>query len=250
MKTSGKNSKFLLLTVLVLALLFALYYYVVLPKQDEMNAKQSAVSSLQSQITTLQQQIDEQKAVIALGESANVFDLRKKVPANRAVDALLRNIEEIDIIAGTRVSAMTFNNYDTLVASSALQVPTETIEESSEEATVEETPTDTQPTDSETLVEGTETPTDVPEEELPVSTISLESLPPSLQLMSINLSVETPSYAALIQFLQELEQLERIVRIDSVSYALPKEENLTSEDPTNIVVAEVMITTFYYTGDE
>lgn len=249
MKTSGKNSKFLLLTVLVLALLFALYYYVVLPKQDEMQAKQSAVSSLQAQIATLQQQIDEQKEVMALGESANVFDLRKKVPASRAVDELLRNIEEIDIIAGTRVSAMTFNNYDTLVASSALQVPTEATP-SPEEDVANETPTDTQQTGDETPVEGTETPTDVSQEELPVSTISLESLPPSLQLMSINLSVETPSYTALIQFLQELEQLERTVRIDSVSYALPKEENLTSEDPTNIVVAEVMITTFYYTGDE
>ena len=59
--SGGKNSGVLLVLALVMALLFAVYYYVVLPKTNEVSAIKSSVSSVQLQGSTLQESIFSQK---------------------------------------------------------------------------------------------------------------------------------------------------------------------------------------------
>ena len=90
--SSSKNSGPILIASLVAVLLFAVYYYIVLPKQDEADMIDSSVDSLHSEISILNEQIasiqEEQSS-----ENSNEFALRKKVPANREIDELLLNIE-------------------------------------------------------------------------------------------------------------------------------------------------------------
>lgn len=238
--SSSKNSGPILIVVLVAVLLFAVYYYVVLPKQDEADMMESSVGSLNSEISTLNEQItsiqEEQSR-----ESSNEFTLCKKVPDNREIDELLLNIEEIEYVSGSRIQSISFNNYDSLVSESGLTdpnaVPTDEENVEGQTETSEETATDT-------TTETTETEEQVPT--TPVSTIAVESLPVNLKLVTFEVTVESPNYEKLQQFIKEIERLERVMHIDTISYALPGEENTFAEDASDIVSATIQVITFYY----
>ena len=231
--SSSKNSGTILLVVLVATLLFAIYYYVLLPKQSEAGMIESSVNSLRSEISTLNEQIASVQESQSNADS-NEFSLRKKLPNNREIDELLLNIEEIEYVSGSRIQSISFNNYDSLVSASTLTDPnavTETEEnaEGQTEASEEQT--------SETTEQVTTTP---------VSTIAVESLPTNLKLITFNVDVESPNHGNLQQFIKEIEKLERVMHIDTVDYDLPGEENTYVEDASDIVEASIQVTTFYY----
>lgn len=231
--SSSKSSSILLLVALIAALLFALFYYVVLPKKNEVESLESSINSLQTEIETLEGQVaaPEEEA-----EVSNIFELRKKVPQTREIDQLLLNIEELEYVTESRVQAITFNNYDTIVSESELvPKPDETEEAPATEATEGETTESTEPTE---------------EAESPVSTISTETLPAELKMVTFVVDVASSNYENLQQFIKEIENLERVMHIDTISYSLPGEENEFAEEPTDEVTASIQITTFYYEGDK
>ena len=238
-RLSSKNSGTLLIVSLVLVLLFAIYYYVLLPKQHEADMMASSVNSLRSEISTLNEQIasiqEEQSH-----ESSNEFALRKKVPANREIDELLLNIEEIEYVSGSRIQSISFNNYDSLVSASGLTDPN-AVTETEENAEGQTETSEEQATDTDTRSETEEQVTATP-----VSTIAVESLPVNLKLVTFEVEVESPNYGKLQQFVKEIEEIERVMHIDTIEYALPGEENAYAEDASDIVSATIQVTTFYY----
>mgnify|MGYP003470573630 CR=1 FL=1 len=242
--SSSKNGTLLLVIALAMALLFAVYYYVVKPKQDEELAIHSEMSNLQTEVSTLEETIATHHSQLSQS-STNEFALRKKVPANREIDALILSIEEIEYLTGSRVQSIDFNNYDALVSSSGLQDPMAS-PETEEGQVIEDGSEPVEPTES----EATETPeqtegADVPEE-LPVSTIAVESLPPSLKLVTFNINVASPNDVSLLQFIEEIEKKDRVMRIDLIDYALPGEEDQFTEVSSEVVTANIQVTTFYY----
>ena len=236
--SSSKNSGPILIVILVGILLFAIYYYVLLPKQDEADMMESSVNSLRSEISTLNGQI----ASIKEGQSnksSNEFSLRKKLPDNREIDELLLNIEEIEYVSGSRIQSISVNNYDSLVSASSLTDPN-AVTETEENAEGQMKENEEQIAETATTSENEEPVT------TPVSTIAVESLPPNLKLISFNVDVESPNHDKLKQFIKEIERLERVMHIDTVGYNLPGEENTFAEDATDIVGASIQVTTFYY----
>jgi type IV pilus assembly protein PilO len=228
--SSGKNSGPLLVTALVLALLFAVYYYIVLPKQDEAETKQSTVDSLNSEISTMKEQI----ALIEEGNNDaadNEFTIRKKLPESREIDQLLLSLEEIEYISNSRIVGVSFNNYDDLVSASGLADPN---------AAAEENPVD------ETTDESASEAVDQQEETIPVSTMSAEALPANLKLITFQIDIESPDDEQLQQFIEEIEGLERIMHIDTIEYSLPGEEDAFTDEASTIVSASIQVTTFYF----
>ena len=232
--TSSKNSGILLITALVAAILFAVYYYVLTPKLDEVEAKENNLSTLHEEMANLQQQLD-QAAQSQQMSVSNELVLRKKVPPMRAIEKVLADVEEIEEITGTRIESISFNNYDSLVSDSTIQdvnAPQEEAEQPTTETT-EETPTEEQATT----------------EALPVSSIAKESLPPALKLVTFEIQILALDMKSLHNYLEEIEKLERVMKIDTVSIKLPGEEDVLQEDGDSTVQATVQITTFYYDGD-
>lgn len=247
--SSGRNSTVLLLSALVMALLFAVYYYLVMPKKDEVVMKESSVNSLQASATSLNEKIALVQNTNKVTSTVDIFGLRKKVPNNRAVHQLLLNIEQMEFVAGTRINSIGFNNYDSLVASSGLTDPN-TVPPTEGQTTDPTETTDpnaqaepnaqTEPNAS--IDPNTETP--------PVSTISSEQLPPELKMLTLAIAVEAPTFDSLLLFIREVEQLERVVRVDMISYNLNGEESEYGEEASSIVSANIQVTTFYYEGEE
>lgn len=223
-----------------MALLFAVYYYFVKPVQDEEQSIHSEISSLKTEISALEETIATHQTQLSQTRT-NEFVLRKKVPANRELDALILSIEETEYLTGSRVQSIEFNNYDALVSSSGLQDPmaSSQTEEglSTTDGTEQVESTDPATTESEsTEVSG----------QLPVSTIAVETLPPSLKLVTFNINVVAPNDVNLLQFIEEIEKKERVMRIDIIDFALPGEEDKFTEEASEIVTADIQITTFYY----
>ena len=50
-------------------------------------------------------------------------------------------------------------------------------------------------------------------------------------------------------FIKEIEQIERVMKLDSVSLTLPGEEEQLQEDAVPTYKAAIQITTFYYEGE-
>lgn len=233
--SSGKNSGPLLVTALVLVLLFAVYYYVVLPKQDEAEIKQSTVDTLNSEISTMKEQI----ALIEGdndGAVSNEFAVRKKLPESRKIDELLLSFEEIEYISNSRIVGISFNNYDSLVSASGLADPNANTEGNQMDDALEEAP-----------VEGAaDESADQQGESIPVSTMSAEALPANLKLITFQLDIESPDDEQLQQFIKEIEALERVMHIDTIEYSLPGEEDTLMNDASTIVSASIQVTTFYF----
>lgn len=233
--SGGKNSGILLVTALIAALLFAGYYYVVLPKKTEVEQVQQSVSRLQMGVSTLQDKIElikQQEEYIA----TNIYGLRKKVPQNKMLLELLLNLEEIEYISRAKVLSVNFNNYDSLVLDSELGDPNPSV-----------APTDSQVDDiGELTIEEQE----IQSEQAPVSSISKGNLPAELKMITFNVNIETPSRKNLETFVKELELLERVMRIDTIDYTLAGEVDTFAENASDITTATIQVTTFYYEGTE
>lgn len=210
----NKQTIILLLTALVGAVLFGLYYYVVAPQQDAARSKANTVASLQQsnaeisqQITTLQEQ-----------QTTSVSDVRlhKKVPEKRYIEKILRSLEEIETLTGTRIEGIQFNDYD-----NAVEPPMP------EEAEVEGANAETE---TEPVVEG--------EVALPV----LENL----KTITYEVQIKTPNYKELRVFINEVEKLERIMKIDMVDIAQPGEEVKFTDKPDTSLEATLQLTTYFY----
>ncbi|WP_409368586.1 potassium transporter [Lysinibacillus sp. 38-6] len=232
--TSSKNSAILLLTAFVAALLFALYYYLLTPKLEEVEAKEKDVNALQQEIVAIQEQITTMDTV-QQSHGASVLALRKKVPQTRAIEGVIRNIEEIEAVTGTRVEAVEFNHYDSLVLDSTMMDP------NSQDV-------------SETVQQTTENSNQSEEAEvdsvLPTTTIVKESLPAELKLVTFSMDVAAIDTKAMLEFLKEIEKIERVMKIDTLDITLTGEEDNIVEDADSTITATVQVTTFYYEGEQ
>ncbi|MER2000774.1 MAG: potassium transporter, partial [Lysinibacillus sp.] len=207
-------------------------------------------------IAAIQQQID---ALNSLENTVvtNEFAIRKKLPDNRSIEQLLLNIEEMEYVTGSRITSISFNNYDALVSGSGFADPNapkidettqdpnaQTTETTTTATTTSQEPTNTTETTTTetTTTESTETDTT----EMPISSIDVTALPTNLKMITFNLEVEAPNEKSLMSFIKEIEKLERIMNVENVEFSLPGEENSYTPDASDIVSTTVQVTTFYY----
>lgn len=237
--TSSRNSTILLLTALLAAILFAVYYYVLTPKLDEVEVKESTISSLNQQITSLQEQLtvlDEMQQT----SISNKLALRNKVPQSKEINKILLKIAEIEAVTGTLVDSIRFSNYDTTVVNSTIQDPSAPVVDS--EGTQETAELDELTTTDQSA---SDTASDTPA----VSTIAKDSLPAQLKLVTFSFEIVAINQQDLLTFIQEIEQIERVMKIDTVSLTSPGEEEQLQEDAESTYKASIQITTFYYEGE-
>lgn len=229
-----RKSLVILIIVILFLLLGLAYFYWIMPMKDEANAAKTNVELLESDIQILQSQLDnlesDQTDIVE-----NQFVLERKMPLDRSIDDLILSLQEIEFVSGTRIENISFNNYDVGLTEA------DQVFENEEVETEEETSRDELLEDTET--ENLEEPT-----EPPVSDV-VEDLPANVKLITINLSVISPNFEQFEVFLQEVEKLERITRVDTLSFSQPGEQellNLDGEVADTTVTIEVQLTTFYY----
>jgi len=148
------------------------------------------------------------------------------LPATRAVEKILLDLAEIEEVAGTRIESLTVQNDEAAVRQS-------------EELNMVE--------QAEAEVNGGQG-TDKPS--TPISSLSKDSLPANLKLITFILEVGALDFNSLESFLQELEQLERVMKTDAIEIKLPGEQDQLEKNADLTLMATVQVTTFYYEEEQ
>ncbi|WP_172369035.1 hypothetical protein [Sporosarcina jiandibaonis] len=236
MKQTGENKVLVALFGLIAFLLIGVvYYYVILPKGEEETRIKYAIQQLKIDNSELENQVAV-LSVVATDDS-NEYELRKKLPVSRELDKLLHTIHEVELMSESKVVSISFNNYDAEV-SQAIKTPEveEKVEESEEETeSDEEKEQESESEDEKTEVELTK----------PITPIDISLLPEELKLLSLKIDLQVLDYDHLLQFLREVEGIERVVRIDEVNFYQPGELELAQEEPDKRLDVTVQLTTFF-----
>ncbi|WP_210468781.1 hypothetical protein [Sporosarcina sp. 6E9] len=234
MKQTGENKVLVALLGLIAFLLIGVaYYYVILPKGEEESRIKNAIQQLKIENSELQNQV----AVLSVVEAddANEYDLRKKLPVSRELDNLLHTIQEVELMSESKIISISFNNYDAEVSQT---ITTPEIEESTEDVD------ETESADEEKDVETEDEESDV-ELVKPITPIDISLLPEELKLISLSIELQVLDYDHLLKFLQEIEGIDRVVRIDEVDFYQPGELELAQKDPDKRLDVTVQLTTFF-----
>ncbi|MCZ8542135.1 hypothetical protein [Psychrobacillus psychrodurans] len=220
-----KKTAYILISALVVVLLGAVYYFVLHPLKNEKESKEVSIEVLQGEVAALKEEYSSSQ--LQDDSSENAFYLKTQVPLTRELNELIRSIEEVELLSESKILSVEFNNYDGTIEDAQL------LPETSEENT-----------ETETQSEGVLT--DELSEEPPVSPVAEASLPEKLKLITFNISILTKNYDSLVLFVEEIEHLKRIYRVDQITLSAPGEEQLLDEEVVNDIAAKIQLTTFYH----
>ncbi|WP_342567999.1 hypothetical protein MKY09_07485 [Psychrobacillus sp. FSL K6-4046] len=233
---SNKRNAYLIIGALVLLLLFAIYYFIISPLKAEKYSKEISVEVLQGEVASLKEQYNSFQASDVKVD--NIFALESKVPYERELDELLLSLEQVELISDSKIEAIEFNNYDGILDQMQLEIY--------QEGSVEEEVTDSEEgieaeeeSESAEVTEGTV-------EEPPSSPVADAPLPANLKLITFNVSVQTKNYEHLVLLIEEIENLERVVRVDQITMNAPGEQELLNEESPTATSATIQLTTFFH----
>jgi cobalamin biosynthesis protein CobT len=171
------------------------------------------------------------------------------------------------MVSGSQIASINFNNYDGGLTEADGTNENNESTDGTDEATADDTNNNNEATDGTDEATTNETDenqsdeqatedknsddngSDTNDENEQATDETVTNLPTNVKLITINLSVASPDFEHFQLFLQELEKLERITRVDTLTFTKPAERELLYEkDGSQAVTADVQITTFYYNG--
>ncbi|MEL3958029.1 hypothetical protein NST17_12605 [Caldifermentibacillus hisashii] len=258
-----KRKIILFIGIILFLLLGLLYFYLIMPLKDDANAAEQNVKQLETEVKALENRLNQNET----DQPENTAKLEKKMPLSRQLDELILSLQEIEMVSGSQIASINFNNYDGGLTEADGTNENNESTEGTDEATADDTNNNDELTDSKddpTMNETDENQSDeqatedkknedngsdTNDENEQATNETVTNLPTNVKLITINLSVTSPDFEHFQLFLQELEKLERITRVDTLTFTKPAERELLYEkDGSQAVTADVQITTFYYNG--
>jgi cobalamin biosynthesis protein CobT len=258
-----KQKIVLFIGIILFLLLGLLYFYLIMPLKDDANAAEQNVKQLETEVKTLENRVNQNET----DQPENTAKLEKKMPLSRQLDELILSLQEIEMVSGSQIASINFNNYDGGLTEADGTNENNESTDGTDEATADDTNNNNEATDGTDEATTNETDenqsdeqatedknsddngSDTNDENEQATDETVTNLPTNVKLITINLSVASPDFEHFQLFLQELEKLERITRVDTLTFTKPAERELLYEkDGSQAVTADVQITTFYYNG--
>lgn len=258
-----KRKIVLFIGIILFLLLGLLYFYLIMPLKDDANAAEQNVKQLETEVKTLENRVNQNET----DQPENTAKLEKKMPLSRQLDELILSLQEIEMVSGSQIASINFNNYDGGLTEADGTNENNESTDGTDEATADDTNNNNEATDGTHEATTNETDenqsdeqatedknsddngSDTNDENEQATDETVTNLPTNVKLITINLSVASPDFEHFQLFLQELEKLERITRVDTLTFTKPAERELLYEkDGSQAVTADVQITTFYYNG--
>lgn len=229
-----KRKEYFILVGLILVLIGTIYFLFVHPKYAEIDSKRESNFTTETKISSLDQEIQNLKKE---DEKVNLFELRKKIPEHDEVEKLLLHLEEIEGLTRSRIENIDFTYED---GESVLQRSEEVAPVIEEEAEADETDEDTdQETEDDTSAE-----IDASLESDKTDRSDIDS---KLKTIEIQLEVNSPNYLSFIQFITELENLDRILFVSELDLTKPTEQQMHFDDVFDATISHnITLQTFTY----
>lgn len=213
----GKREAMVLLMMLfVVSALFAfLYFYMLKPLHLRVAELKTTVANEQKLVTTLQAQTTKQQTDII--DSA--VELQKRVPVKPLVEQLLLDLEKAGVVSDSFISNMSFNE------EAGMNAPQQAAAQTTEQKGAQQSASTSTTQQNQASI----------------------ALPAGLKKVTVQLTVQSPSYYQLERFLQTLEELPRIVSVESLSFTGNPE--LTSVESTvHPLTYSLTVSAFYHPG--
>ena len=87
-------------------------------------------------------------------------------------------------------------------------------------------------------------------DKIPTATLNKDSLPKELKLVTFDIEVVALDNKAMVEFIKEIENIDRVMKIDAIDFTLTGEETKFQEDADTTLKATIQVTTFYYEGQQ
>ncbi|TLS39238.1 GspMb/PilO family protein [Pseudalkalibacillus caeni] len=217
--------------VLVVILLFVFAYLTFIAP---MNAK----------LETVQKQLEMEKKLLSAVEKKQPEEinpdiqssrgLQQRVPVAPLSDQLLLSFERAEVLSDTTILTMTFGD-ETLDPENLSVIELEAEGEQEQQG-------------QQSIEDGETGSNDETENIDPAQPEDKSSLPQGINRIKVNMSVRTSSYENMHAFISTLENNERILKVDNISFSGKHELDEMSEDDKKELLFTIQISAFYVTG--
>lgn len=207
-----------LLVVVVIGLVFALRYFYIVPTIQEIEYYETNLETEKQLLRTLQERVQDDGAIHELTS----LELQKRVPVSPLLDQLLLDLSRAEILSNSYILNITFDDMEVESLSDLISVESEEGTEQSDEETTENS-------DNE----------DGQSEEADFHFNGLRKIVADMQLSALN-------YNELAKFLEAIDNMPRLINIESVQFVDDTGELVTVDDEVYELYFDVKLSTFYY----
>lgn len=208
----NRKEKFITVTTIFVLILFfiSVFYFILYPKLEKIPLKENELTTQEQILSTLQNKITD--------TNRTTFDssvtLQKLVPVKSMSQQLLLDIEKAEIVSGSFVENMEFEDGEEL--------------EDNQESE-----------DLESIATGKDAESETED------TGKSVSLPSGLKKITVTINVESPTYFEFEEFIGILENSERITIIESIDFTEEDEEVIEEGQSDLPLRYEIVLVAFY-----
>jgi type IV pilus assembly protein PilO len=211
---------FILAFFLFIGLFAGGYYLLLAPLNQKIDRKESELNMLNKETAIIESRLNQIKEETVL----STMELQKQVPVKRLLDQLLLDVEKAEIVSDTYISEIRLNGTE----------GDETIENPEDDSV--------EPTENQTDANSNE---ENKEENNETSSSEDATLPNGIKKTTITIIGEADTYFEMEKFLDTLQSLQRIVKVESLSFTAP-EEIYKVDQERKPVEFEITIAAYYY----
>lgn len=198
--------------LLAIGLTAGSYYIFVLPLHDQLSRKQNELQMANQQLTIVESNLTQTNEKTIL----TTMELQKQVPVKRLLDQLLLDIEKAEVISDSNILELRLDGTDEDEEVDLLET-----------AAAEEQVGEGEEAESPEVVDGE------------------GQLPNGIRQITLSLGGEAETYFELERFIESLESLKRIVKVEALSFT-GLNEIYSVEQETEKVEFELSLAAYYY----
>ncbi|XJZ26372.1 hypothetical protein ACF5W4_13370 [Bacillota bacterium Lsc_1132] len=199
----SKQQKLILLTVTLLLIAFALFlqFFYLGPAKAELTVKQKTLQMEQKLAETVAQKKTGTKQEI----NQNTRELQLKLPVKPLQEQFILDLLKVETLSNSEIKSMNFSSGNQAASQTA---------QAAEQANQKTGTIPQQQNGSSTTSSGASQKSANSEKQQPIT-----STPAGLNKLTVQLTVESPSYEEFEKFIKTLEGLKRLVVVETIQYA-------------------------------
>ncbi|WP_462412380.1 hypothetical protein [Neobacillus sp. Marseille-QA0830] len=233
---SKKNNIIIAIAALVIVLLIVYaQFFMLSPLKTDLETKQQTLDSEKKllEVVTKKQQDTSNKVVESTRE------LQKKLPIKPLQEEIILDLEKAETVSSSQILSMGFSQDGTVTVENTT---TTTENTNAQQATTEGQATEQTQQDTTTQSESTNQAETTDDQAAQTTT-------PAIKKLTVQLSVESPSYTEFEKFVDTLEALNRIVVVEAINYSGGKEITDTLTETENQKLAYTLTVSAFYMPD-
>ncbi|WP_442595249.1 type 4a pilus biogenesis protein PilO [Neobacillus sp. D3-1R] len=217
LQLNKKEKKMVLFIFIIIPLLFIMLYFNYLqPLMADVDSRQQQLKANEKLYETVQKQKSGLKGSI----EENTEFLQQRLPVKPLMDQFILDLEKAEILSNSLIQSMSFGSKGEDETNSTMDQALGLTYQRND---------------------GTEVTEDAAESEIS------ETLPSGIVKIPVNLSIKSPSYFELEKFLDTVENLDRIVMVESINFSSQPEITDLQQEQVPLIY-QVTLSLYYLPG--